>query len=150
MREKLRSGLNEAVKAQDKVRAATLRLITAALKERDIDARGKGKGEVSDDEILGLLQKMVKQREESAKIYADNGRAELAAQEKAEIAIIEEYLPKMLSESEVAEAIAAVIADLGADGMKDMGRVIAELKNRFPGQVDMGKASGAVKSALAG
>ncbi|MCC0023204.1 MAG: GatB/YqeY domain-containing protein [Hyphomicrobiaceae bacterium] len=150
MRDKIRSSLNEALKAQDKLRSSTLRLMSAALKDRDIEARGQGKDQISDDEILALLQKMVKQREESARIYSDNDREELAERERAEIAIIEEFLPRELSAMELDKAIDGAILETGADGMKDMGRVIAALKTKFPGQIDFGKASGLVKTKLAG
>lgn len=150
MRDKLRTALNEAMKARDKRRAATLRLVTAAIKDRDIDARGEGREEISEDEILALLQKMVKQREESASIYAENGRDELAAQEREEIAIIEEYLPRPMSEADIAAAIDAAIAETGAESVKDMGRVIGVLKANYPGQIDFGKAAGQVKTRLAG
>ncbi|CUU41348.1 hypothetical protein BVIRIDIS_03380 [Blastochloris viridis] len=127
---------------------STLRLITAALKDRDIDARGNGKGPLSDDEVFALLAKMIKQRQESEKIYADNGRPELATQEREEIEIIASFLPQQLSEDEAKAAIAAVVTETGAAGMKDMGKVMAVLKERFGGRMDFGKASGWVKAAL--
>jgi uncharacterized protein YqeY len=148
IRATLTEALNAAVKAQDKRRMSTLRLINAALKDRDIDARGNGKGPLSDDEIFGLLAKMIKQRQESATIYADNGRPELAAQEREEIDIIASFLPQQLSEDEAKAAIAAVVTEIGAAGMKDMGKVMAALKERFGGRMDFGKASGWVKAAL--
>lgn len=149
MRDKLRTSLNDAMKARDKRRAATLRLVSAAIKDRDIDARGSGKEQISDDEILALLQKMVKQREESATIYAENDRPELAAQEREEIAIIEEYLPRPMSDEDVDAAIAEAISETGAESVKDMGRVIGVLKQNYPGRIDFGKASGLVKTKLA-
>jgi uncharacterized protein YqeY len=148
IRATLTEALNAAVKAQDKRRMSTLRLISAALKDRDIDARGNGKGPLPDDEIFGLLAKMIKQRQESATIYADNGRPELAAQEREEIDIIASFLPQQLSEDEAKAAIAAVVTEIGASGMKDMGKVMAVLKERFGGRMDFGKASGWVKAAL--
>ncbi|MCB9994363.1 MAG: GatB/YqeY domain-containing protein [Hyphomicrobiaceae bacterium] len=148
MRDRIRSSLTEALKARDTLRTATLRLVSAALKDRDIDARGQGKDQISDEEILALLQKMVKQREESAKIYAENGREELAERERGEIAIIEEFLPKELSAAELDKAIGAAVAETGAAGVKDMGRVIAALKAKYPGQIDFGKASGLVRAKL--
>lgn len=150
MREKLRTSLNEALKARDKRRAATLRLVSAAIKDRDIDARGSGKEQISDDEILALLQKMVKQREESAEIYAQNDRGELAEQEREEIAIIEEFLPRPMSDEDVDKAISDAIAETGAESVKDMGRVIGLLKETYPGRIDFGKAAGLVKAKLAG
>lgn len=149
MREKLRTSLNEAMKARDRRRAATLRLVTAAIKDRDIDARGDGREQISDDEILALLQKMVKQREESAAIYDENDRPELAAQEREEIAIIEEYLPRPMSDADVDAAIEAAISETGAESIKDMGRVIGALKQSYPGRIDFGKAAGLVKAKLA-
>ncbi|WP_246164214.1 GatB/YqeY domain-containing protein [Blastochloris sulfoviridis] len=144
----LTEALTAAVKAQDKRRMSTLRLITAALKDRDIDARGNGKGPLADDEIFALLAKMIKQRQESATIYADAGRPELAAQEREEIDIIAAFLPQQLGEDEAKAAIAAVVAETGAAGMKDMGKVMAVLKERFGGRMDFGKASSWVKAAL--
>jgi uncharacterized protein YqeY len=148
LRDRFMSDLKEAMKAGDKPRLGTIRLMQAALKDKDIEARGAGKGPISDDEILQLLQKMVKQRQESAKMYADGGRPELAEQEAAEIAVITAYLPKQMDEAEAKAAIAAVIADTGAAGVKDMGKVMGELKARYAGQMDFGKASPLVKQLL--
>jgi uncharacterized protein YqeY len=148
MRETINAALKEAMKAQDKRRISTLRLISAAIKDRDIAARGMGKGAASDAELLDLLAKMIKQREESEKIYAEAGRAELAQQEAEEIAIIREYLPKQLSEAETEKAIAATIAETGAASVKDMGKVMAALKSRYAGQMDFGKAGQLVKAKL--
>lgn len=149
MREKFTSDLKEAMKAGDKMRVATIRLITAALKDRDILARGEGKT-VSDEDILALLQKMVKSRQESLDIYEKNNRPELAAQEKGEIEVISSYLPKQMDEAAVAAAIKAAIAETGAASMKDMGKVVGALKARYTGQMDFAKASAAVKAALSG
>ena len=149
MREKFTSDLKEAMKAGDKMRVATIRLITAALKDRDILARGEGKT-VSDEDILALLQKMVKSRQESLDIYEKNNRPELAAQEKGEIEVISSYLPKQMDEAAVADAIKAAIAETGAASMKDMGKVIGVLKGKYTGQMDFAKASAAVKAALTG
>jgi uncharacterized protein YqeY len=148
LRDRFMSDLKEAMKAGDKPRLGTIRLMQAALKDKDIEARGAGKGPISDDEILQLLQKMVKQRHESAKMYTDGGRPELAEQETAEIAVITAYLPKQMDEAEAKAAIAAVIAETGAAGVKDMGKVMGELKARFAGQMDFGKASPLVKQLL--
>lgn len=148
LRDRFMSDLKEAMKAGDKPRLGTIRLMQAALKEKDIEARGAGKGPISDDEILQLLQKMVKQRQESAKMYTDGGRPELAEQETAEIAVITAYLPKQMDEAEAKAAIAAVIAETGAAGVKDMGKVMGELKARYAGQMDFGKASPLVKQLL--
>lgn len=150
MRDVIQADLKTATLARDKQRTGALRLIWAAIKDRDIVSRGAGQPQASDTELVDLLAKMVKQRLESARIYEENGRAELAAQERAEIAIIEHYLPKQLSEDEAKAAIAKVVADVGASGVKDMGKVMAELKARHAGQMDFSKASAAVKAALAG
>ena len=148
MRETVTAALKAATKAQDKRRISTLRLISAAIKDRDIAARTAGKEQATDAELLELLAKMIKQREESEKIYADAGRAELAQQEAEEIVIIREYLPKQLSEKDTEQAIADAIAKTGAASVKDMGKVMAELKARYAGQMDFGKASAAVKAKL--
>lgn len=149
MREKFTEMLKAAMKAGDKPRVATVRLIQAALKDRDIEARGQGKT-VSGDDILALLQKMVKQRQDSIALYEQGGRRDLADQERAEIAIIAEFLPKAMDGSEVAAAIAAAIAETGAASPKDMGKVIGALKAKFSGRMDFGKVSPAVKAALGG
>lgn len=148
MRDVLMTSLKDAMKAGDKPRLAAIRLIQAAVKDKDIEARGAGKEKASDDEILALMQKMIKQRQESASIYRANGRPELAEIEEGEIATIQSFLPKQLGEDEVKAAIAAAIAETGAAGMKDMGKVVALLKEKFSGQMDFGKASGLVKAAL--
>jgi uncharacterized protein YqeY len=149
MREQITEQMKAAMKAGDKPRLATLRMIQAKLKDIDIEARGAGK-EVSEADILAMLQKMIKSRQESADIYAKNGREELAAQENAEIAVIGEFLPKQMSEDEVAAAIKTAITETGAESMKDMGKVIGVLKGKYTGQMDFGKASAAVKAALNG
>ena len=148
MRETIAAALKTATKAQDKRRISTLRLVSAAIKDRDIAARTAGKGEATDAELLDLFAKMIKQREESEKIYADAGRAELAQQEAEEIVIIREFLPKQLSEADMQKAIAEAIAEAGATSVKDMGKVMAALKARYAGQMDFAKASAAVKAKL--
>ncbi|MFC0219631.1 hypothetical protein FHS82_002048 [Pseudochelatococcus lubricantis] len=148
MRERLTTALKEALRAGDKQRLSTIRLVQAALKDKDIEARGAGRETASEDEILSLLQKLIKQRQESAKIYAEAGRPELAEQETAEAAIIASFLPAQLSEEETAAAIDAAIAETGAAGVKDMGRVVGLLKERFAGRLDFAKASGLVKARL--
>ncbi|MCZ0735128.1 GatB/YqeY domain-containing protein [Phreatobacter sp. AB_2022a] len=150
LRDQLMNELKTAMKAGDKVRLSTIRLIQAALKDKDIEARGAGKGPLPDEEILQLLQKMVKQRQESARLYAEGGRAELAAQENDEIAVIAGFMPQQMDEAEARAAIQAVIAEIGAAGIKDMGKVMGELKARFAGRMDFGKASPAVKQLLGG
>ena len=148
MRETITAALKAATKAQDKRRISTLRLVSAAIKDRDIAARTAGKDQATDAELLDLLAKMIKQREESERIYADAGRAELAKQEAEEIAIIRAYLPKQLSDKDMEQAIAEAIAKAGAASVKDMGKVMAELKARYAGQMDFGKASALVKAKL--
>ena len=123
-------------------------MITAALKDRDIEARGQGKEPLSDDDILGLLQKMVKQRQESLTIYEQAGRTELATQEREEIEIIMGFMPKQMDEAEMTAAIKTIIAETGAASVKDMGKVMAVMKERYAGQMDFAKASGAVKGVL--
>jgi uncharacterized protein len=149
LRARFTTEMKEAMKAGDKVRLATVRMIQAALKDKDIEARGNGKEPISDEEILSLLQKMIKQRTESAGVYEQGGRPELAASERAEIAIVESFLPKQMDETEMKAAIEAAIAETGAAGPKDMGKVIGTLKGAYVGRMDFGKASGLVKAALA-
>lgn len=148
MRETITEGMKAALKARNQRRTATLRSINAAIKDRDIANRGEGKGPATNDEILSLIQKMVKQREESFAIYVQAGRMDLSTVEKEEIDILNEFLPKPLSEEEVAAAIKAAIAESGAEGPKDMGKVIAQLKANYPGRIDFGKVSGQVRTAL--
>lgn len=150
LRDLIKQGLTEATKAQDKRRMATLRLIQAALKDRDIAGRTDGRDAgVSDAEILEVLSKMVKQRRESVGIYESAGRMELAQQENEEIKIIESFMPKQLSDQETAAAVEAVIAETGAASIKDMGRVMGELKKRHSGQMDFAKTGAIVKEKLA-
>jgi uncharacterized protein YqeY len=148
MRERLNEALKQAMRAGDKRRISTVRLMSAALKDRDIEARGAGKGQANDDEILSLLQKMIKQRQESADIYDKAGRAELATQEREEIVIINSFLPAQMDEAEMGAAIATAIAETGAKSMKEMGKVIGALKAKYAGRMDFGKASGLVKTLL--
>lgn len=150
LRERFMDELKAAMKAGDKGKVSAVRLIQAALKDKDIEARGLGKGQASDDEILALLAKMIKQRQESITIYRANARPELAEIEEAEVAIISSFMPRQMDEADVTAAIAAAINATGAAGMKDMGKVIAELRGKYAGQMDFGKASGLVKAALAG
>lgn len=150
MRETFTEAMKAAMKAGDKARLGAVRLIIAALKEKDIEARGAGREKASPEEILGVLQKMIKQRQESADIYDKNARPELAAGERAEIAVISSFLPAQMDEAEVKAAIAAAIAETGAASMKDMGKVVGVLRGKFAGRMDFGKASGLVKAALSG
>jgi uncharacterized protein YqeY len=149
LREEFTSQLKIAMKGGDKRRVETIRMITAALKDKDIEARVSGK-DIGEDEILALLQKLVKSRQESLEIYQQNARPELAEKEAEEIAIISSFLPQPMSDEEVSAAIKAAIAETGAASIKDMGKVIAALKAQHAGKMDFGKASGLVKAALAG
>jgi uncharacterized protein YqeY len=150
MRETITAALQAATKAQDKRRVSTLRMVSAAIKDRDIAARTAGKEQATDAELFELFAKMIKQREESQKIYADAGRAELATQEGEEIEIIREFLPKQLSDKEMDKAIAEAIKAEGAASVRDMGKVMAALKARYSGQMDFAKASALVKTKLGG
>lgn len=144
MRARLKAETNAALKAQNKPRLSALRLISAALQQSDIAA----KAAIPDSDIPALLQKMIKQRRESLAIYEKAGRAEQAAQEATEIGVIEEFLPKQMSEADAREAIAAVVKEVGATSPKEMGKVMAALKERYAGRMDFGKASGMVKDLL--
>ena len=148
LRDDIKTALKAAMKAHDERRVSTLRLVNSALKNADIEARGQGKGPLTDEELLGLLQKLIKQRQESVELYEKGGRPELAQNEREEIAIISAYLPKQMSEAEAQAAIAAVIKDVGAASMKDMGKVMTALKERHAGELDFSKASGLVKGLL--
>ena len=151
LRDQFNESLKEAMKAKEQRRVSTLRLMLAALKDRDIANRTEESREgIADDEIRLLLTKMIKQREESAQVYDSGGRPELAKAEREEIAIIQGFLPKQMSESDVESAAKGVIAEIGAASMKDMGKVIATLKERYAGQMDFAKASGTVKALLSG
>ena len=148
LREDIKAATIAAMKAGDKDRTAALRLIAAKIKDRDIEQRTSSKEVPDDDLVVEVLQKMGKQRRESIQMYEDGGRQELADKEKGELAVIEEFLPTMMSEEETKAAIEAIKAELGAAGMKDMGRVMGELKARHGQVLDMSKASGLVKAAL--
>jgi len=148
MREKLADALKTAVKAQDKRRTSTLRLIQAAIHDRDIAHRGAGKDPVTDQEIIEILAKMVKQRDESARLYEEGSRVDLALQEREEIEIIRDFLPNQLGDEDMKVVCRHVIDQIGADGLRDMGRCMAALKEQFPGKMDFGKASGVVKEML--
>jgi uncharacterized protein len=151
MRERLKEVLTAAMKAGDKRRVGTIRLILAAIKDRDIANRSDGADNiVSDEGILAILQKMVKQRRESTVLYQEGGRMELAAQEEEEIAIIQEFLPQQIGADELQAAVAAVVTETGASSLKDMGGVMAVLKERFAGRMDFAQAAGQVKSLLGG
>ncbi|MCT8998738.1 GatB/YqeY domain-containing protein [Chelativorans intermedius] len=148
MREKIAQALKDAVEKQDKRRVATLRLIQTAIKDRDIANRGAGKDPVSDDDIMEILTRMVRQRQESAKGFEEGNRLELAEQEREEIGIISEFLPRPLNEDDMRQVCAEVVHEVGADGLRDMRRCMNALKEKFPGRMDLGKASGIVKQML--
>ena len=148
MREKINQALKSAMKDKEKTRIGTLRLINAAIKDREIAARSKDKDGVSDDEIIEILARMIKQRRDSITAYEEGGRPELAAIERAEIDIVTEFLPKQLDEDEIRDVCTSIIAELGATGLKDMGRTMGELKKRYAGQMDFSKASRCVKEML--
>ena len=149
MRNRLKDVLTVSLKAGEKRRVATVRLILAAIKDRDIAVRSDGQADgVSDEEILAILQKMVKQRRESTVMYQEGGRLELAAQEEEEITIIEEFLPQQMGQEEMAVAVGEVVAESGATSLKDMGGVMGLLKERYAGRMDFAKAAGHVKSWL--
>lgn len=150
LRERIGAGLKAAMRDKDAARLSTLRLINAAIKDQDIALRGEGRADgVDESGVLAILGKMVKQRQESARAYEEGGRLELAEKERAEIAVIEDYLPRQLSGEEVEAAIARAIADTGAAGLRDMGRVMAALKEKYTGQMDFGAVGPMVKARLA-
>ncbi len=149
MRQRLNTAQKEAMKAKDADRLSTLRLINAAIKDRDIALRGEGREDgVSDEEILGILGKMVKQRQESARTYEEAGRLELAEKEREEIKVIEEFLPQQLGDQEIADAIDAAIEEIGATSIRDMGKVMGVLKGRYAGQMDFSCVGAKVKDKL--
>jgi uncharacterized protein YqeY len=148
LRDDINKALTEAQKAKNERTVSTLRMVNSTLKNADIEARGSGKPALGDAEVLAILQKMIKQRQESVEMYKKGDRPDLVKQEEEEIAIISAYLPKQMSEAEMAAAIDAAIAETGAAGMKDMGKVIGILRGKYAGQMDFGKASGLVKAKL--
>jgi len=149
MRTEINTALKDAMKSKDSARLSTLRLISAAIKDREIAMRGSSdEGEVGDSEILGILGKMVKQRQESARAYEEGGRLELAEKELGEVAVIEAFLPKQLSEEEAAAAVDSAIGETGADSIRDMGKVMGVLKSKYTGQMDFGKVGPMVKDRL--
>ena len=147
--DEISTALSQAIRAQEKRRMATLRLISAAIKDREIALRSSGEtGPVGDDQVLEILSKMVRQREESAKIYEEAGRLELATQEEDEIAIVREFMPQQMDDEQARAACQAVVKELDAKGMKDMGRCMAALKQRYAGQMDFSKASAIIRELL--
>ena len=148
LRENINNAMKDAMKARDERRVGTLRMMNAAIKNADIAARGEGKEPLNEADLMSLFQKMIKQRQESAELYDKGARPELAGAERAEIEIITAYLPQQMSDVEAGSAIAAVLQEINAETMKDMGRAMAALKERFAGKMDFGKASGKIKELL--
>jgi uncharacterized protein YqeY len=148
LRDNINNAVKDAMKARNERLVGTLRMMNAAIKNADIEARGQGKEPLNEADLMSLFQKMIKQRQESAELYEKGGRAELAAQEKAEIEIITAYLPKQMSDAEAGSAISAMLQEINAETMKDMGRAMAALKERFAGKMDFGKASSKIKELL--
>jgi uncharacterized protein YqeY len=150
LRDNINNALKDAMKSRDERRVSTLRLMNAAIKNADIEARGGGKQPLNEAELMALFQKLIKQRQESAELYDKGGRAELAKQEREEIEIIGSYLPKQMSDVEAGAAISAILHEINAQSMKDMGRAMAALRERFTGKMDFGKASAKIKEMLSG
>jgi uncharacterized protein YqeY len=150
LRDQINDALKEAMKSKNERAVSTLRMVNSTLKNADIEARGAGKPALTDADVLPILQKMIKQRQESVELYKKGGRDDLVKQEEEEIAIISGYLPKQMSEAEMTAAIDAAVAETGAAGMKDMGKVIGLLRGKYAGQMDMAKASALVKAKLSG
>ena len=149
LREDLQKALKRSMLAHDAETTGAVRLIIAGMKEKDVDARGKGAKEATEAELLSMMQTMIKQRNDSIKMYMDGNRPELAAKERKEIEIIERFLPKQMSDAEIEAAVRALISETGASSMKDMGKIMGALKSQYAGQLDMGKANGIIKSLLA-
>lgn len=148
LREELQKALKESMLNKDTDTVSAVRLIIAGMKEKDVDARGKGLKEASDTDLLSMMQSMIKQRNDSIKMYVEGNREDLAAKERKEISVIERFLPKQMSDAEIEAAIKGIIADTGASSMKDMGKVMGALKAKYAGQLDFGKASGMIKNFL--
>ncbi len=148
LRNSLNDALKEAMRNKDKQAISTLRLILAALKDRDIAARGEGSDPIGEEAVLEMLQKMIRQRRDSIEMYEKAGRTELAEREQNEIVVIEKFLPKQMSSEEIEKIVEDLIAELGADSIKDMGKVMGALKSKYAGTMDFGKASGVVKAKL--
>ena len=148
LREDLSNALKEAMKNKNAVDTNAIRMIIAGMKEKDVEARGKGKEKAEDETLLAMMQTMIKQRNESIKMYTEGNRPELAEKEQAEIKVIERFMPKQLSEDEIKSVVASIIASTGAQSVKDMGKVMSSLKTEYAGKMDFGKASGTIKSLL--
>jgi len=148
LRDNINNAVKDAMKARDERLVSTLRMMNAAIKNADIEARGQGKEPLNEADLMSLFQKMIKQRQESAELYDKGARPELAAAERSEIEIITAYLPKQMSDAEAGSAISALLQEINAETMRDMGRAMAALKERFAGKMDFGKASGKIKELL--
>ena len=148
LRDNINNAMKDAMKARDERRVSTLRMMNAAIKNADIEARGQGKEPLNEADLMSLFQKMIKQRQESADLYDKGARPELAAAERGEIEIITAYLPKQMSDAEAGSAISSLLQEINAETMKDMGRAMAALRERFAGKMDFGKASGKIKELL--
>ncbi|MBQ1612330.1 MAG: GatB/YqeY domain-containing protein [Alphaproteobacteria bacterium] len=148
LRDDIQNAIKDSMKNHDADRLSTARMILAGIKEKDVDARGKGKECAAEADLMSMMQTMIKQRQESAKMYRDGNRPELAEKEEKEISIIQSFLPKQMSDAEVEAAIASIIAELNASSMKDMGAVMGKLREKYAGQMDFGSASGKIKAAL--
>jgi uncharacterized protein YqeY len=148
LRDNINNAMKDAMKARDERRVGTLRMMNAAIKNADIEARGQGKEPLNEADLMSLFQKMIKQRQESAELYDKGARPELAAAERGEIEIITAYLPQQMSDVEAGAAISTLLQEINAETMKDMGRAMAALKERFAGKMDFGKASGKIKELL--
>lgn len=148
LRDEIQNAIKEAMKNHDTERLSTARMILAGIKEKDVDARGKGKECAAEPDLMSMMQTMIKQRQESAKMYREGNRPELAQKEEKEIEIINSFLPKQMNEEEVTAVIAAVIEETGASSMKDMGAVMAKLREKYAGQMDFGSASAKIKAVL--
>ena len=146
LRENLQKALKESMLAKDTQRVSAVRLIIAGMKEKDVDARGKGQKEASEADLMAMMQTMIKQRRDSIEMYLKGNRQDLADKEQAEINVIETFLPKQMNEEEMLAAVKAVVAETGASSMKDMGKIMGVLKTKYAGQMDMGKVSGIIKS----
>ena len=148
LRENLQKTLKESMLAKDTATVSAVRLIIAGMKEKDVDARGRGQKEATEAELLSMMQNMIKQRNDSIKMYVEGNRADLADKERNEITIIEKFMPKQMNETEVEAAIKALIGELNASSIKDMGKVMGALKDKYAGQMDFGKASSIIKTLL--
>ena len=146
LREDLQKALKESMLAKDTQKVGAIRLIIAGIKEKDVDARGKGQKEASETDLMAMMQNMIKQRRDSIDMYLKGNRQDLADKEQAEIAVIETFLPKQMNDEEMLAAVKAVVAETGASSMKDMGKIMGALKAKYAGQMDMGKVSGIIKT----